>query len=116
MWKLNGGGYDLRFFRKRLRGFGLDDAFEFGRRLNDLLKQDLSSFLQLLQHGDDRDCFPILLRPTFQLDEKNLQITTLAHELLESMHMACLDICRVAEQEFSRIRAVEKAITNSLYT
>src|SRR5439155_22840113 len=115
MWKLNGGGHDLRFFRKRLRGFGLDDAFEFGRRLNDLLKQDLSSFLQLLQHGDDRDCFPVLLRPPFQLHAKDLQITTLAHQLLESIHLACLRLCRGAEHWFQSLDDVAKLFQSNAH-
>ena len=67
--RTNGRGADLGRFRQRLRGAGLDKAFELLGRLDDLLEQqDLLFLLQLLQHRDDSDCFPLLLRPTFQLD------------------------------------------------
>src|SRR6266705_165037 len=92
----NGGGGDLRFFCKGLPGYGIDDALEFVGRLDDLFEQDLSPLVQLLQHGDDRDCFALLLRPIFQLGAEDFHVAALAHQLLESVHLACLDRCGVA--------------------
>src|SRR5438552_1880801 len=104
----NGGGGDLRFLCDRLLRYGIDDALEFVGRLDDLFEQDLSPLVQLLQHGDDRDCFALLLRPIFQLGAEDFQVATLAHQLLESMHLACLDLCGRADYGFQSLDDVAK--------